>query len=104
MSAHAGSSATAPITVRGPETPEEQLRRRIQELEDGLRRTQELVASEARSLRERIDSVTTHYEKQIGELRETRRSDMARAITRERVGTRVFLAGVIFSLVANLVK
>jgi len=103
MSARAVSSATATITVRGPESPEEELRRRVQELEDGLRRTQELVTSEARSLRERIDSVTTYYEKQIGELREKRRSDIARAITRERVGTRVFLAGVIFSLVANLI-
>jgi hypothetical protein len=103
MSARAVSSATATITVRGPESPEEELRRRVQELEDGLRRTQELVTSEARSLRERIDSVTTYYEKQTGELREKRRSDIARAITRERVGTRVFLAGVIFSLVANLI-
>jgi hypothetical protein len=105
MSARAvsSSSATATITVRGPESPEEELRRRVQELEDGLRRTQELVTSEARSLRERIDSVTTYYEKQTGELREKRRSDIARAITRERVGTRVFLAGVIFSLVANLI-
>jgi hypothetical protein len=80
MSARAVSSATATITVRGPESPEEELRRRVQELEDGLRRTQELVTSEARSLRERIDSVTTYYEKQTGELREKRRSDIARAI------------------------
>lgn len=35
-----------------------------------------------RCLRKRIDSVTTYYEKQIGELREKRGSDIARAITR----------------------
>ena len=72
MSASATSSLSAMITVREPETPEEELRRRVQELEDGLRRTKELVVSEARSLRDRIDSVTTHHEEQIGELREKR--------------------------------
>jgi hypothetical protein len=103
LSATATSSASATVTVRGPETPDEALQRRITELEDGAHRLRQQLSSETQRLRDQIDAVATGFEKQTGELREARHSDIARAIERERIGTWVFLIGVTFSLVANLV-
>jgi hypothetical protein len=71
---------------------------------DGLQRIREQLASETQKLRGRVEAVEASFEEQISGLREKRRSDIARAIERERVDTYVFLVGVVLSSVANLVS
>jgi hypothetical protein len=104
LSATSVSSASATLTGRPPETPEEATQRRLGEVEDGLQRVREQLASETQNLRGRVEVVEASFEEQMGAVREKRRSDIARAIDREQVGTYVFLVGVVLSLVANLVS
>lgn len=97
------SASIGAITVGGPETPADELRRRVGELEESLRLAREQFASEARDTRTKIDGIAEYLEKRIRELDEQRKSDLRRAIRNQDVGMAVFLAGVVFSLVANLV-
>jgi len=106
LSVAASVSATGILeitTVTQPETPMDELRRRIEEIDGSLRAARTELSAETRNLRDRLDSAVAQYEQRIEELREQRRTDIALAVKNEWVGTLIFLGGVVANLVANLV-
>ena len=104
-SAGARSSATATIEVTpGTHDPLELLRRRVSELEGRVTATQAALDSHTGAMRGQMAELAATLDKRMADLRETRRSDLARAISNERRGAYIFLFGVACNLAANLVR
>lgn len=97
----AAGAGSATFTVREPETPEEELQRRVGELEEALGSVSEQLASESRDVRAHIERVATYSEKRDNELREKQKTDLGGAIHNQNIRAVIFLLGVIFDLVAG---
>jgi hypothetical protein len=100
LTAGGASAAQAEVTVPGPESLHDEMRRRYCELDERLVATRQ----EVDALRSQLNAREVKLTKQEREREQEHKQDIDRATRNERRGAYVFLLGVALNLVAALIS